>query len=565
MITTIYFVTFLVALTLLGSLLYRNKKIESIYALLGVMVCINCLGRLLISISTTLEMATLGNNLVYIGANYTTWLFVVIIARICAIKVPVWLNRFTFFLATLTFVLQFTTPYHKLYYKEMHLEQYRDATLLVKTDGPLHIVFTLMLILFAGIMISYSIYAIKSSETVSTFTVVIMGASGVLVIALYMVQKALHTKINLETFGYLISSLVMTRVFEHVNMYDMSINILNTLEKMEDYCYIELDNKYRFIEADQMIQQRYPEIEKVWRVDHVIPESDSALYKEVIAWVYGKTARDTKLIHLDDQCYEVIFSPLYYHNNRKIGYLIELIDRTEEHKYTHAIENFNERLKKEVEIKTDSILKVQDKLVLGMASMVESRDNSTGGHINRTSAVVEIFAERLKVNARGYYFTEEFLKQVVQAAPMHDLGKIAVDDAVLRKQGKFTDEEYAQMKRHSKEGAIIVEKILRGVKNDEFVDIAKNVAYYHHEKWNGQGYPKGLAGKEIPIEARIMALADVFDALVSKRCYKEAFSYDKAFTIIEESLGSHFDPELGKCFLACREELEAYYDQQVDK
>ena len=143
---------------------------------------------------------------------------------------------------------------------------------------------------------------------------------------------------------------------------------------------------------------------------------------------------------------------------------------------------------------------------------------------------------------------------------MHDLGKIAVDDAVLRKQGKFTPEEFEKMEIHPAEGAWIIREMLTGVESDEFETIAENVAHYHHEKWDGSGYPTGLQGTDIPLEARLMALADVFDALVSKRCYKEAFSYDKAFAIIEDSLGSHFDPELGRIFMECRPSLEKMYD-----
>ena len=138
---------------------------------------------------------------------------------------------------------------------------------------------------------------------------------------------------------------------------------------------------------------------------------------------------------------------------------------------------------------------------------------------------------------------------------MHDLGKIAITDSILKKPGKFTEDEYDEMKRHTTEGAKTVTSILKGVEDEKFIDIAKNVALYHHEKWNGTGYPTGIGGTDIPIEARIMALADVFDALVSKRCYKEAFSYDKAFSIIEDDLGKHFDPQLGRIFLECREEL----------
>ena len=116
------------------------------------------------------------------------------------------------------------------------------------------------------------------------------------------------------------------------------------------------------------------------------------------------------------------------------------------------------------------------------------------------------------------------------------------------------------MKKHSEKGSEIVSQILVGVEDEDFVKVAKNVAHYHHEKWDGTGYPEKISGINIPPEARIMALADVFDALVSKRCYKEKMDYDNAFRIIEESLGSHFDPELGRMFIHCRAQLEAYYN-----
>ncbi len=220
----------------------------------------------------------------------------------------------------------------------------------------------------------------------------------------------------------------------------------------------------------------------------------------------------------------------------------------------HDLKN---NLAEKLEERTRHIRYIQDMMVLGLAVMVESRDNSTGGHIKRTSAVVAIFAKKLL--QMGIFPQKTFLEKVIRAAPMHDLGKIAVDDAVLKKQGKFTDEEYAKMKKHSEEGARIVKQILNGVEEEEFVKIAVNVAHFHHEKWNGSGYPQGLSGENIPVEARIMALADVFDALVSKRCYKDAYSFDKAFSIIDESLGSHFDPHLGKIFIDCRSELEKFY------
>jgi len=186
-------------------------------------------------------------------------------------------------------------------------------------------------------------------------------------------------------------------------------------------------------------------------------------------------------------------------------------------------------------------------------------------HIKRTSASVGIFAQYMLAHDNPYELSETFLNKVARAAPMHDLGKVSVEDSILRKPGKLTDEEYNAMKLHCEAGAKIVESILRGAEDDEFVNIAKNVAWFHHEKWNGTGSPKRLKGDEIPVEARIMALVDVFDALVSSRCYKQGYSYDKAFGIIEESLGSHFDPTLGKVFLDCRDLLEKLYDDASNR
>lgn len=147
---------------------------------------------------------------------------------------------------------------------------------------------------------------------------------------------------------------------------------------------------------------------------------------------------------------------------------------------------------------------------------------------------------------------------------MHDLGKIAVDDDILRKPGKFTDEEFAIMKTHAEKGAAIVRNLLQNIDDDYFAEIAENVAHYHHERVDGTGYPKGLKSEEIPIEARIMAIADVYDALVSKRCYKESMSFEEAYNIIEDGMGKQFDQRLEKYFIASRTKLEEFYYNELN-
>jgi response regulator RpfG family c-di-GMP phosphodiesterase len=188
--------------------------------------------------------------------------------------------------------------------------------------------------------------------------------------------------------------------------------------------------------------------------------------------------------------------------------------------------------------------------------LIENLDTETGGHVSRTAAFVETLARDARND--GVYsdaLSDAFIDMIRMLAPMHDVGKIVVSDKILRKPGKLTEEEYEQMKQHTPAGGEIIREVLNGVADDEYISAAADIAACHHEKWNGKGYPKGLKGEEIPLSARIMAIADVFDALVSKRCYKEPIPADEAFRIIEEESGEHFDPKLVEVFLNHREDF----------
>ena len=200
--------------------------------------------------------------------------------------------------------------------------------------------------------------------------------------------------------------------------------------------------------------------------------------------------------------------------------------------------------------------------VIDFATLVENRDNNTGGHIKRTTEYVNLLSSELR--SRGYYktiLTKDFMDNLITAAPMHDIGKIATPDAILQKPGKLTDEEYAIMKEHAEKGSLIIQNTF-GKRNDKgFLTVAYNVARFHHEKWNGKGYPEGLRRDSIPLEARIMSIADVFDAISQKRCYREALSLDTCFSIIEKGRGEDFDPLLTDIFLEIRPKVEKVYNQ----
>ena len=213
-------------------------------------------------------------------------------------------------------------------------------------------------------------------------------------------------------------------------------------------------------------------------------------------------------------------------------------------------------LLKDVYTSNRHIKDMQNKVITSFANLVESRDSFTGEHIKRTAIYVELISRELV--KQGYYIdelTEENIQLYVNTAPLHDLGKIRVPDQILCKPSRFTPEEYEKMKVHSLEGYNLISENLSGVESDEFLEIAKVMALYHHEKWNGTGYPNSVKGTDIPLCARIMAAADVLDALLSKRQYKDAMTIEQAMDIFRESSGSHFEPCIVDAVLACEDSI----------
>ncbi len=220
----------------------------------------------------------------------------------------------------------------------------------------------------------------------------------------------------------------------------------------------------------------------------------------------------------------------------------------------------------DAQTKSASLTKMQNGLILVLADLVESRDKCTGDHVRKTAAYTRIILRSLrKQPGFGETVTDAYIDDVGNSAPLHDIGKIAVPDSVLNKPGKLTDEEFEIMKKHTTAGHDIITRAMALVSDSGYLAEAMNLATYHHEKWNGTGYPKGLEGEEIPLSARVMAVADVFDALVSRRSYKEPFTVEKAVSIIEEGAGSHFDPRVVKAFMDAMDEIREVYKTNMNE
>ena len=207
--------------------------------------------------------------------------------------------------------------------------------------------------------------------------------------------------------------------------------------------------------------------------------------------------------------------------------------------------------------RTSQLHRLQNSIISVLADMVENRDKGTGGHIERTSKYIKILIEEMK--ARGIYLDEVEkwdVDKMISSARMHDLGKISISDIIVNKPGKLNVEEFEIMKKHSMEGERIIDEIISKTGEGEFLRNAKLFAGSHHERWDGKGYPRGLKGEEIPLQGRIMAIIDVYDALISKRPYKEPFSNEEAVEIIMQNSGTHFDPKITELFYNVRDNLK---------
>ena len=214
--------------------------------------------------------------------------------------------------------------------------------------------------------------------------------------------------------------------------------------------------------------------------------------------------------------------------------------------------------------KNEQIAKLQNGLILVLADLVESRDKCTGNHVRNTAAYAKLIMEKMRETGKHTdELTDSYLYEVENGAPLHDVGKIQIPDALLNKPGKLTDAEFAEMKCHTLRGTEIIDRAIGMVSDDstDYLKEARNLTLYHHERWDGKGYPKGLKGEEIPLSARIMAVADVFDALVARRSYKDGFPFDTAVDIIRKESGTHFDPEVVDAFLLCQDEAREIAEQ----
>lgn len=559
MVGAYYFSALLVSviLMLVYCFLY-HRHFDIHLSFLFALVPLNNLAQLLCCQSKTLDEAILANKMVYVSNSYLILNITLLVFSLCSVKLNQYVKLLLYIITTLVLACALQIGENELFYKSVELSIQDGCASLVKTYGPLHVFYYAMLVVYFLIGLGVILYSFFKNAQISRGFIVMMAIPETFSLLSFFLGRSLFPSIELIPFFYDLTLIVYLIIAHRLVLYNINETVIDTIVQKGETGFISFDFKYRYLGSNDTAKLIFPNLVGL-KIDKTIPVT-AGMDDSVMKWLYEfseDNSRDKVYYHDDDKEYLVTVGYLYNGKSKK-GYQLFITDDTKNRQYITLINSFNRELKAEVAQKTANIIEMHNNLVLAMASMVESRDNSTGGHIRRTSEGVRFLVEAMR-GSQEFQINDTFCHNLIKAAPMHDLGKIAVDDAVLRKPGRFTPEEFEKMKTHAAEGAKIVHEILKTTDDEEFRKVAENVAHFHHERWDGSGYPLGLKGDQIPLEARIMAIADVFDALVSKRVYKEAMSFETANRIILEGMGKQFDKRLEKYYNAAFMRLVEYY------
>lgn len=362
--------------------------------------------------------------------------------------------------------------------------------------------------------------------------------------------------------------------------YDRSMNnMLTKLTFEQDACEIQSILKY-YIRSDSYICMN-SDFDEVSPLEHSYYKNPYTPVRKSYRFFYGE-----ENIHIEN-CMEKQLLPdwkdflekpdpvvIYAIHNQQIvyGYMVCFANNfsytvQRMHQFVMTLDSCISMYVQQAYLRNSNrrLKEIQNKIIVSFADLVESRDDFTGQHVKRTSEYLKILVKHLAVLPQfANVLTPDVQERMCKAAPLHDIGKIKISDVVLNKPGRLTNEEFEIIKTHTLEGGDIIERTLTDIESEDYLKVASEMALYHHEKWDGSGYPYHLAGEEIPLCARIMAVVDVFDALTSKRVYKDAFPIEKAFQILEESSGSHFDPIIVGTFLSIRDEVEMVLNTHRD-
>lgn len=529
-----------IIVTLLGLMYLLQQwpsRPQAFMLFLGIAVLVNLCGYLFEITATTREAALIATKLTYVGKVYIPPLALFFVLYYCGIKVS---NFFVLFLTTIhtaVLVVVMTCEHHELFYKDMVFARNGTFSYLACGYGVVYVSYMATVLCYAVVMLGVCLYQYRRTAQEERNKIAYLSMIVLLpVLGLVLYLSGVTMGYDATAISYVWSGIILLVSIFRYDFFD-TVNLAKNFvaENLADGLVV-LGKQGQFVYANALAMNLFP----------MLNDKEYTVAVEEIRKYCDKGKR----MHRDGNVYAVTEQDIY--QNKKLrGKMYYLQDVTDSHNYTVKLEN-------EVRDKALELFQSHHSLIVSLANMVEARDGVTGLHIKHTSEYVGIIARALQeVPKYRDIMSASYVAVLSEAAPLHDIGKISMEDAILRKEGSLTTEELKSIHSHPTLGAQIIDGVLAEVKGSDYLVTAREMAFCHHERWDGSGYPQGLKGEEIPLSARIMALADVYDALRSERSYKEAYSKEKSKQIMIEESGRQFDPELVEVFLANLEEIEA--------
>lgn len=537
---------------------YSNIDIE--YWSMVIIIPIVLLGYTLKAVAVNVDDAKLAFCFLYLDSTVLLLLMLFAMIKSLGISTSSRIKTIAYLISVLHLIMIWMCTHNDLYYATFEIIKKPMGTVTKMTDGPLKIIHYIYLAVIFIAIISILIWCSINKKDVSKKTVLTYGLLSAGGVVIYTIEMTAGFDFSLLPFLYVVGDVMIALNYEQAHSHDLGCVIVEYRTSESNRGYVAFDLKKNLLCYNEKALDFVPEI-KGKRIDSPFGSKEEKLrdifYKLIDD--FDENIRNTADYSQNGMTFRCSISRFNMHTGGKDrGYLCEIHDVTAEQGYLNLIKEYSQSMEKDVQDKTEHIRFIQQKVVLGMATIIENRDMNTGGHVKRTSDIIKILVDEMMRQNVGN-LDKEYADEIIRSAPMHDLGKISIDNVILNKPARLTDEEYAIMKTHSAKSGEIVKAILAGVEEEHFIQTAYCLARFHHERWDGKGYPERLIRDEIPLEARIMAVADVYDALVSERCYKKPMSFEMAAEIMLEGMGTQFDPMMKPIFERCREKLEDYY------
>lgn len=493
----------------------------------------------------------------YLGACSIFVLLLLLSSLLFNITLPKSLIALQVITSILLTAVAVTFDKHTLFFKSYHVEFIGGASVMIREYGIFNLLYVIFMLLYTlilgGLCVVAQIKGSKRDRVVSHFLFLAM----VTPCLLYLIERTLNMQVfRLVPFGLMITSVSTFFLITLAHFSDMPDVAKEVIFDSLDDAVITVDNTLHLMQSNNKAELLFPFIKKIMPGDRI--DGHDSDFESLFAPIFDRPEKFPLDYWNGGIIYQPNIKPIFNRRGKLQGSILWLKDVTNER-------NYAKKLERDVTLQTNRILDMQNQMIISFAKLVENRDAITGKHLERTRSYVLVIGMMLLKND---HYTEtidyQWVETLSKVAPLHDIGKVSIADGILNKPGRLTREEFDMMKKHTVYGAQILETTLKNCVDDEYYRMACEVARSHHERWDGKGYPDGLAGEQIPLSARVMAVADVFDALVTRRPYKPPYEIERAFQMIQEESGSHFDPLVVKALFDTKDMIIKIADELRD-